>query len=191
MSEQRVIEDPVVLKQRLSFRRTTGDDGEDVLQVEVWVDPGGGVTPHIHPVMEERFKVLSGNPSFLAGKRWQTASPGETVVVPPGMRHAYRNRGNEVAHVVCEARPPQSLQEFLEEAVALGRDGKLDAPRVAQAPGGAARGRGNGRAPPRHGRAAVPADAPTVRAAADLPAARPARAAPRLRPRAPGGGRLI
>ena len=31
MSEQHVIEDPVVLKQRLSFRRTTGDDGEDVL----------------------------------------------------------------------------------------------------------------------------------------------------------------
>lgn len=135
MSEQRVIEDPVVLKQRLSFRRTTGDHGEDVLQVEVWVDPGGGVTPHIHPVMEERFKVLSGNPSFLAGKRWQTASPGETVVVPPGVRHAYRNRGNEVAHVVCEARPPQSLQEFLEEAVALGRDGKLTRHALPKRPG--------------------------------------------------------
>src|SRR5918992_5655204 len=120
---QRVIEDPV-LRQRLSFRRTTDEDGE-VLHVETWIDQGGGVTPHVHPAMEERFEVLAGHPSFLAGRRWRTAAPGETVVVPAGLRHAYRNRGDEVAHVVCEARPPSTLQEFLEEAAALGRAGKV------------------------------------------------------------------
>lgn len=124
MSEQRVIEDPV-LRQRFSFRRTTDEDGSEVLHVEAWVDPGGGVTPHIHPAMEERFKVLAGQPSFLAGRKWQTASPGEVVVVPAGVRHAYRNRGDEIAHIECEARPPSSLQEFLEDASALGRAGKL------------------------------------------------------------------
>jgi quercetin dioxygenase-like cupin family protein len=121
---ERVVEDPV-LRQRFSFRRTTAEDGDEVLLVETWVDPGGGVTPHIHPAMDERFEVLSGRPSFLAGKEWRTASPGETVVVPAGVRHAYRNRGHEVAHIVCEARPPSSLQEFLEEAAALSRAGKI------------------------------------------------------------------
>ena len=134
MPEQRVIEDPV-LRQRFSFRRTTGEDGEEVLLVEMWVDPGGGVTPHIHPVIEERFKVLSGTPSFLAGRKWQTASAGETVVVPPGVRHAYRNRGTEVAHVVCEARPPETLQEFLEEATALGQAGKITRYALPKSPG--------------------------------------------------------
>jgi quercetin dioxygenase-like cupin family protein len=124
MTEQRWVEDPV-LKQRFSFERKTGEDGEEVLLVDTWVDPGGGVTPHIHPAMEERFMVLSGHPSFLAGRKWRKASPGETVVVPAGVRHAYRNRGDEVAHVVCEARPPSTLQEFLEEAAALGRAGKI------------------------------------------------------------------
>jgi quercetin dioxygenase-like cupin family protein len=119
-----VIEDPV-LRQRLSFERTSGEDGEDVLRVEMWVDPGGGVIPHIHPAMEERFTVLSGNPSFLGGRRWRAASPGETVVVPAGVRHCYRNTGDEVAHVVCEARPPSTLQGFLEDASALGRAGKI------------------------------------------------------------------
>jgi quercetin dioxygenase-like cupin family protein len=119
-----VVEDPV-LRQRLSFSRTADEDGAEVLRVEIWLDPGGGVPPHIHPAMEEQFHVLAGHPSFLAGRKWRTAAPGETVVVPAGTRHAYRNRGDEAAHVVCEARPPSSLQEFLEEAAGLGRAGKL------------------------------------------------------------------
>jgi quercetin dioxygenase-like cupin family protein len=122
--EQNVVVDPA-LRQRLSFRRTVDEDGGEALLIEVWVDPGGGVPPHVHPAMEERFEVLAGHPSFLAGRKWQTAGPGETVVVPPGTRHAYRNKGEEVAHVVCHARPPSSLQEFLEDAAALGRAGKL------------------------------------------------------------------
>src|SRR5687768_7548475 len=122
--EQRVVEDPV-LRQRYSFERTADANGDEVLRVEMWVDPGGGVTPHIHPGMEERFEVLAGQPRFLAGRNWRVAGPGETVVVPRGVRHAYRNGGDDVAHIVCEARPPQSLQEFLEEAAALNRSGKL------------------------------------------------------------------
>jgi quercetin dioxygenase-like cupin family protein len=121
---QYVIEDPA-LGQRLSFRRTIDPDGGEVLHVETWVDPGGGVTPHFHQAMEERFEVLAGRPSFLAGRRWRTASPGETVVVPPGTRHAYRNRGDETVHMVCHVRPPSSLQEFLEDVAALSRAGKM------------------------------------------------------------------
>jgi quercetin dioxygenase-like cupin family protein len=116
-----LIEDPV-LKQRLEFEPS--EDGQDVT-VKVWVEPGGGVPPHVHPSMEERFTVLSGQPSFLAGRKWQTAAPGHTVVVPAGVRHAYRNRGDEVAHVVCQASPAMSLQDFLEEAAAMARAGKI------------------------------------------------------------------
>jgi quercetin dioxygenase-like cupin family protein len=133
MSE-RVHEDPA-LRQRFSFRRTTGADGEEVLNVETWVDPGGGVTPHVHPAMEERFRVISGHPSFLAGRKWRTYSPGEVAVVPPGVRHAYRNRGDELVHFVCEARPPSSLQEFLEEVAALSRAGKISRQGLPKSPG--------------------------------------------------------
>lgn len=119
-----MVHDPV-LKQRFDFRRSTDPDGGEVLHVEIWVDPGGGVTPHVHPGMEERFEVLAGSPSFLAGRRWRTAAAGETVVVAPGTRHAYRNRGEETAHMVCHAQPPSTLQEFLEEAAALSRAGKI------------------------------------------------------------------
>lgn len=120
-----IVEDPV-FKHKLRFERTTGDDGNDVMHVEMWVQPGGGVTPHIHPNMEERFTVLEGRAEFLAGRRWVGADAGETVVVPAGMRHAYRNRGAEVAHVLCVAIPPDpNLESFLTDAAALGRAGLL------------------------------------------------------------------
>ena len=114
-----LVEDPV-FRQRYRFERTA-----DVLRIEFWVDPEGGVTPHVHPHMQERFEVLSGNPSFLAGRKWKPARPGDVVTVPPGVRHAYRNPGVEVAHVICEARPPSLLQDFLEDVAALSRAGKL------------------------------------------------------------------
>jgi quercetin dioxygenase-like cupin family protein len=115
--------DPV-LRMRSRFWRTSEDDDE-VLHVETWVDPGGGVTPHIHPAMEERFEVVEGQPEFLAGRRWGVAQPGATVIVPAGTRHAFRNRGHDVAHFVCRATPPSTLQEFLEDAAALSRAGAI------------------------------------------------------------------
>ena len=116
-------EDPV-LRMRSRFWRTT-EDGHEVLNVETWVDPGGGVTAHIHPAMEERFEVLEGQPQFLSGHSWNDTQPGQTVVVPPGTRHAFRNRGRDVAHLVCQATPPSTLQEFLEDAAGLSRAGGI------------------------------------------------------------------
>jgi quercetin dioxygenase-like cupin family protein len=106
----RLVEDPV-LKQRYEFRR----EG-DVLIVEVWVDPGGGVTPHVHPRLEERFKVLEGEIEFLAGRKWERRSE---ITVPAGTRHAYRNTSNTTAHMITEAEPPLELEEFLTEIAAL------------------------------------------------------------------------
>ena len=119
-----MIEDPA-LRQRYSFSRSTDADGGEVLHVDTWIDPGGGVTPHVHPAMEERFHVLEGRVGFLAGRAWRSAGPGEEVVVPPGVRHAYRNDGDAAAHVRCDVRPPSSLQAFLEEVAALSRAGLI------------------------------------------------------------------
>ncbi len=120
MPEQ--IVDPV-LRQRLAFTTTHDDDGTEVLHVETWVDPGGGVTPHVHPAMEERFDVLEGTVTFLAGRTWTPHAAGETAVVPAGTRHGYRNDSGATAHMVCHVRPPSTLQPFLEDAAALGRAG--------------------------------------------------------------------
>ena len=118
-----LVQDPV-LKQRFTFERTV-EDGQNTLLVETWVDPGGGVTPHIHPAMQERFEVLDGEMSFLSGRKWVTVGAGESVTVPAGVRHAYRNNSGAEAHMVCHATPPSTLQEFLEDAAALSRGGYI------------------------------------------------------------------
>jgi mannose-6-phosphate isomerase-like protein (cupin superfamily) len=120
--EQHIVEDPV-LRHRLAFK--PAPEGEDAVLVEMWVEPGGGVPPHVHPSMEERFELHSGELSLLDGRKWVPATPGEPVTVAPGTRHAYRNTGTELAHATCRASPGLSLEEFLTEAAAMARAGRL------------------------------------------------------------------
>ena len=129
----RLVEDPV-LGHRLAFEPA---DGGKAMRVEMWVDPGGGVPPHMHPSMEERFEVVSGELSLLSGREWSVAKPGETVVVPARRRHAYRNAGSVETHAICTATPAQSLEEFLTEAAAMAREGKLTKQGLPRTPAGA------------------------------------------------------
>lgn len=122
MAEQEVV-DPV-LRQRHRFSRRADERGE-LLEINSWVEPGGGVTPHVHPRMDEVFTVVEGRASFLAGRTWTEAAAGESVVVPAGTRHAYRNESHEIAHLRCEARPPSTLEEFLTDTAAISRAGKI------------------------------------------------------------------
>jgi mannose-6-phosphate isomerase-like protein (cupin superfamily) len=97
----------------------------DAQLVEMWVAPGGGVPAHIHPTVEEVFTVHEGTLELLAGREWRPARAGETVTVPPGTRHAFRNRGTVEAHGTCRATPPSSLEGFLTQAAGLSRAGLL------------------------------------------------------------------
>jgi mannose-6-phosphate isomerase-like protein (cupin superfamily) len=97
----------------------------DVQHIEEIVEPGGGVTPHVHPDMEERFFVHEGRCQFLAGRKWTEYGAGEEVVVPPGTRHAFRNRSAAPTRIECRATPPSSLQAFLEDVAGMSRAGKL------------------------------------------------------------------
>jgi mannose-6-phosphate isomerase-like protein (cupin superfamily) len=117
-----LIDDPL-FHQRYGFSR----DG-DVLRVEIWTEPGGGVlAEHVHPGLEERYQVLEGEVSFrLDGKQGQ-ARAGERLVVPAGVRHSFENTGERTAHLVVEAEPALELRESIEEGVRLGRAGMLTA----------------------------------------------------------------
>jgi quercetin dioxygenase-like cupin family protein len=120
MSEE-LIEDPV-FNYRLRFHPRK----DDVLKMDIWVDPGGGVSiPHYHQKIEERFTVVEGETTFTADGEKITAREGdETVVVKPGVRHGFKNTGETEAHIVCEAEPAMDLQGFLTEAAAMARAGK-------------------------------------------------------------------
>lgn len=124
-ADPQVVHDPV-FRHRLRFTATTDEHGNPAMLCEMWVDPGGGVPPHVHPRMEERFTVVAGRMEFLAGRRWVAKEAGETAVVPAGTRHAYRNGGDTVAYTRCVAVPPDpALEGFLTDAAVLARNGRI------------------------------------------------------------------
>jgi quercetin dioxygenase-like cupin family protein len=124
-ADSEIVHDPI-FKHRLKFEPTTDEHGAPAVLVNMWIEPGGAVPPHVHPRMEERFTVIAGRAEFLGGRTWSGKDPGETVVIPPGTRHAYRNRGSVEAHVRCIATPPDpGLEGFLTDAAALGRAGRI------------------------------------------------------------------
>jgi quercetin dioxygenase-like cupin family protein len=123
MANELVI-DPV-FRMRHRFSRSTDPDGSEVLHVETEVDPGGGVTAHVHPAMTETFTVLEGTCELLGGRRWKAYRTGQTVTVRPGTRHAFRNRSDAPTRIRADVRPPSTVQEFLEDVAALSRAGKL------------------------------------------------------------------
>jgi quercetin dioxygenase-like cupin family protein len=125
LADAPVVEDPA-LGTRYRFATETDADGGAVSVCEFWVDPGCGVPPHIHPLFDEHFEVLEHECSFLKGHDWLTCRAGEDALVPMGTRHAFRNRGSQVAHVICRARPGHpGLEGFLTDSAAVGRAGKL------------------------------------------------------------------
>jgi quercetin dioxygenase-like cupin family protein len=126
-----LIEDPV-FNYRVRFYPRSGDS----LKMDVFVDPGGGVSiPHYHPVTEERFTVERGEAVFAADGEEIPAGIGEEVVVSPGIRHTFRNTGTEEAHIVCVAEPALDLQGFLTEAAAMARAGKYTKRGIPRGPG--------------------------------------------------------
>jgi mannose-6-phosphate isomerase-like protein (cupin superfamily) len=118
--EAELVDDPVFL-QRYRFTR----EG-DVLRIDVYVDPGGGVTvEHLHPRMEERFQVLEGEITFRVAGVQRRAGPGDRLLVEPGVPHSFRNSGPGAARLVSVAEPALELQESIEEAAALACAGKI------------------------------------------------------------------
>jgi mannose-6-phosphate isomerase-like protein (cupin superfamily) len=117
-----LLDDPL-FHQRYRFSR----DG-DMLRVEIWTDPGGGVlAEHVHPRLEERYQVLEGEVTFRLDREPRRAGAGERLVVPAGVRHSFENTGEGIAHLVVEAEPALELRESIKEGVRLGRAGMLTA----------------------------------------------------------------
>ncbi len=97
--------------------------GEDLL-VECWLEPGGALPEHLHPIQEERWSVIDGQVRFGLGgtKRLITAADGE-MLVRPGTKHSLANEGERDAHLRCHVTPALGLQEFLTDSAAAARDG--------------------------------------------------------------------
>jgi quercetin dioxygenase-like cupin family protein len=89
----------------MSNRRFTLPDGTSVVitksarspevepfEPEMTVPPEAEATPaHVHPAQTDEFEVLSGSLEILVGQDWRELRAGESLTIPPGQVHTYRN----------------------------------------------------------------------------------------------------
>ncbi len=72
---------------------------------EQWCDPGCGAPTHLHAA-EEVLTVLSGQAEVWVGDERSTLVMGQSVIVPAGHRHGFRNIGDKTLHVEAVLAEP-------------------------------------------------------------------------------------
>lgn len=98
-------------------------DGENLI-VDTWLEPGGELPPHYHPVQDEYWSVVEGEVEVLVGKQRRTLRPADgEVPVPPGTKHALENRSGVTVHARCRVIPALHLEEFLTDSAAAAQEG--------------------------------------------------------------------
>ena len=72
---------------------------------EQWCDPGCGAPTHLHAV-EEVLTVLEGQAEIWIENEREAVSAGQSVIVPAGRHHGFRNTGAATLHVQSTIAAP-------------------------------------------------------------------------------------
>ena len=113
--------------QIMIFLKTGQDTNGELLEIECFSPQSKTKEPeHIHPQQENIFRILSGSCVFSVDGKEQVVGPGETISIPPNMKHHFWNSDNATAHYLQEFRPALHIDGFFETFFALSRDGKLN-----------------------------------------------------------------
>jgi mannose-6-phosphate isomerase-like protein (cupin superfamily) len=110
--------------ERIEFTATPPDTNEDVVRFDWRSMPGGAITEHIHRHQEERFTIIAGKAHFTLNGEERVAGPGETIIVPAGVRHSESNPGSVAIEGVVELRPALHSKEMHEAFGGLATEGK-------------------------------------------------------------------
>ena len=73
---------------------------------EATVPPGAATIEHHHCTTEEVYLFVSGAGRMRLGDEEAGVCGGDTVVIPPGVRHKLSNEGTEPLVLLCCCAPP-------------------------------------------------------------------------------------
>lgn len=124
--ERLTIENPVS-GERATWIESARDNGGVRTVGDVEVEPGGGVPTHRHAQHEERIVVLEGEMELTVRGAVRRLVAGESVVVEPGAKHAWRNPSRDRRLAFRGEMNPghPGFETALRVVFGLGRDGEL------------------------------------------------------------------
>src|SRR5512134_3796730 len=70
-----------------------------------WCEPGKGAPTHLHAV-EEVLTVLDGQAEMWIGDERAMLTAGQSMIVPAGRKHGFRNTGDGILHVQATLAAP-------------------------------------------------------------------------------------
>lgn len=121
-----VLEHPIT-RERLTFLETSDGTGGAFTRIRLEVGPGGFLAmAHVHPRIHERFEVVSGEWAFEVAGIERRVGIDDTVTVPAGTAHAWRNVGAGDAVTFITFCPSLKTEEFFESFFGLAQDGLTD-----------------------------------------------------------------
>jgi len=80
--------------------------------IDMLVPPGGGPPPHRHD-FEEMFTILEGEIELTFRGETLRASAGSTVNVPANAPHAFKNKSDRPARMLCMCTPAGQEEFFM------------------------------------------------------------------------------
>jgi len=113
--------------EQISFDKTGAETNGEYFSGRIVLAPQGiGPPEHIHPIIEERFKVVSGKLNALVSGKERTVAEGEELIVSPGTPHRWWNTTYDEVHIEYVVSPALPLDRFLESVFALSQTGKVN-----------------------------------------------------------------
>ncbi|CDX29412.1 conserved hypothetical protein [Mesorhizobium sp. ORS 3359] len=99
---------------RIVIHATAAETGGAFGMWDTFTPPGQGPAPHTHTRETETFRVLRGTYRFWCGADQFDAPAGTVVVLPPHIRHAWRNISDEPGQMFGLVTPGGCEQMFIE-----------------------------------------------------------------------------
>jgi quercetin dioxygenase-like cupin family protein len=116
-----------VTGERLVFRKRSRDTGGELLELSLYLAPGGFIAAaHVHPNQEERFEIGGTSVMFRVAGKERLYQPGEVAVVPAGTPHVWWNPSQEEAATLIQFRPALTTETMFETFFGLAADGKVN-----------------------------------------------------------------
>ena len=116
-----------VTGERIVFRRRSRDTGGELMEMSLYLAPGGFIAAsHVHPNQEERFEVQGAAVMFRVAGTERLYQPGEVAVVPAGVPHLWWNASDQETATLVQFRPALDTETFFETFFGLATDGKVN-----------------------------------------------------------------
>lgn len=116
-----------VNKQTIEFVTTSKDsEGKLLEMISSWEPHSPKPAEHYHPFQEEEFTVLQGQLTVRVNGKEKTLQKGDSIHIARNSVHAMWNDSTELVVVSWKVYPAGDTEYFLETAMGLASDGKVN-----------------------------------------------------------------